>query len=140
MTGPVEVGAIHHLELWVADIASAEREWGWLLGRLGYVCRDRWAHGQSWGRGATYVVLESGPALVPGGHERMRAGLNHVAFHAGTPEHVESLVAEAPEHGWALMFADRHPHAGGDHQHAAYLENTAGFEVELVADLGLRSP
>lgn len=134
LSGAAAVGGIHHLELWVPDLASAEREWGWLLGRLGYVLRDRWIHGQSWGLGSTYVVLESGPALAPGGHDRLRAGLNHVAFHAGSPADVEAIVAAAPEHGWALMFADRHPHAGGDHRHAAYLENGAGFEVELVAD------
>lgn len=31
------------------------------------------------------------------------------------------------------MFPDRHPHAGGEQTYAAYLENTDGFEVELVA-------
>jgi hypothetical protein len=31
------------------------------------------------------------------------------------------------------MFADRHPYAGGPDHYAAYLENTDGFEVELVA-------
>jgi hypothetical protein len=36
-------------------------------------------------------------------------------------------------HGWTLLFPDRHPHAGGPDHYAAYLENTDGFEVELVA-------
>jgi hypothetical protein len=36
-------------------------------------------------------------------------------------------------HGWKLMFADKHPHAGGSDQYAAYLANIDGFEVELVA-------
>jgi hypothetical protein len=31
------------------------------------------------------------------------------------------------------MFADRHPHAGGEGHYAAYLENADGFEAELVA-------
>jgi hypothetical protein len=31
------------------------------------------------------------------------------------------------------MFADRHPHAGGEDHYAAYMENQDGFEVELVA-------
>jgi len=31
------------------------------------------------------------------------------------------------------MFPDRHPHAGGPDCYAAYLENTSGFAVELVA-------
>jgi hypothetical protein len=32
-----------------------------------------------------------------------------------------------------VMFADRHPYAGGQHHCAAYLENDDGFEVELCA-------
>ena len=30
------------------------------------------------------------------------------------------------------MFADRHPYAGGPGHRAAFLEDEAGFEVELV--------
>ena len=36
--------------------------------------------------------------------------------------------------GWTLMFADKHPYAGGPDHYAAYLESGEGFEVELVAD------
>ncbi|GAB7189029.1 vicinal oxygen chelate (VOC) family protein [Kitasatospora sp. Ki12] len=46
---------------------------------------------------------------------------------------MEALVSEALQHGWCLMFPDRHPHASGEHVYAAYLENDDGFEVELVA-------
>ncbi|MCY7299603.1 MAG: VOC family protein, partial [Ilumatobacteraceae bacterium] len=83
----------------------------------------------------TYVVVEQSPALVGEVHERCRPGLNHLAFHAGDTADVDRLVSAAPEHGWSLMFADRHPHAGGADTYAAYLENSDGFEVELVADL-----
>jgi len=31
------------------------------------------------------------------------------------------------------MFADRHPYAGGPQHYAAFLQNTDGYEVELVA-------
>lgn len=127
-------GTLHHLELWVTDLSDAERSWGWLLAQLGYELADRWGGGQSWKLGDAYVVLESGPDLVPGTHDRRRPGLNHVAFHAGGSDEVDVLVAAAPENGWTLMFPDRHPHAGGEKQYAAYLEDTAGFEVELVAD------
>lgn len=63
----------------------------------------------------------------------MRAGLNHVALWAGTRADVDRLAAEAPGHGWRLLFADRHPYAGGPHHYAAFVENSEGFEVELVA-------
>jgi chitinase len=31
------------------------------------------------------------------------------------------------------MFADQYPYAGGNGHYAAYLENTDGYEAELVA-------
>jgi hypothetical protein len=34
---------------------------------------------------------------------------------------------------WTLLFPQAHPYAGGPDHYAAYLTNTDGFEVELVA-------
>ncbi len=126
-------GALHHVELWVSDLATADASLGWLLQALGYQLTDTWPTGRSWRLGATYLVLEHGPDVLPAAHERRRPGLNHLAFHAGTPADVDRLVEQATEHGWTLLFSDRHPHAGGPTHHAAYLEDAAGFEVELVA-------
>ncbi len=126
-------GQLHHLEIWVADIATAGREWGWLLGRLGYRLGDDWGHGQAWELGSLYVVIESGPDVAPGRHERRRPGLNHVAFQGGSREEVEAIVGECTEGGWSLLFDDEHPYAGGRDHYAAYLESGEGFEVELVA-------
>jgi catechol 2,3-dioxygenase-like lactoylglutathione lyase family enzyme len=28
------IGRLHHVELWVPDLARAARSWGWLLGEL----------------------------------------------------------------------------------------------------------
>jgi catechol 2,3-dioxygenase-like lactoylglutathione lyase family enzyme len=79
-------------------------------------------------------VLEESPALSGRVHDRLAPGLNHLAFHAGPPERVDRLVEAAPTHGWALLFGDRHPHAGGPGTYAAYLTDGQGYEVELVAD------
>ncbi len=128
-----ETGDLHHVELWVADLEASAASLGWLLERLGYVRDGAWPTGGTWRRGGTYVVLESGPDVVAGGHERRRAGLNHLAFHAGAPADVDALTSQALTHGWSLMFADRHPWAGGPDHYAAYLEDAQGFEVELVA-------
>ena len=68
------------------------------------------------------------------GHDRLRPGLNHLAFHAGSRLRVDALAAAGPAHGWELLFADRHPYAGGADHYAAYLASTDGYEVELVAD------
>ncbi|MFF7442539.1 VOC family protein [Streptomyces sp. NPDC008122] len=127
------VGALHHVELWVDDLPRAERSLGWLLGALGYEPFQSWEGGRSWALGSCYLVVEQSPARAPGRHDRLRPGLNHLAFHAGDRSAVDRLAADAPAHGWRLLFADRHPYAGGEGHYAAYLENEDGFEVELVA-------
>jgi catechol 2,3-dioxygenase-like lactoylglutathione lyase family enzyme len=122
------------VELWVPDLARAERSWGWLLTALGAAPYQSWEHGRSWRLGEVYVVVEQSPALTADTHERLRPGLNHLAFRAGAPAELDALVAGAPAHGWRLLFADRHPFAGGPDHRAAYLEDADGYEVELVAD------
>jgi catechol 2,3-dioxygenase-like lactoylglutathione lyase family enzyme len=130
------VGGLHHVELWVADLPSAERSWGWLLGELGYEPYQEWSDGRSWRLASTYIVIEQSVDLVGDRHQRCAPGLNHLAFFAGTPVDVERLAEAATGHGWTLMFGDRHPHAGGPDHCAAYLENEDGFEVELCAESG----
>jgi catechol 2,3-dioxygenase-like lactoylglutathione lyase family enzyme len=130
--------SVHHVELWVADLGAAVPRWEWLLGALGWTEYQQWEHGRSWrapgGTDAPYVVLEQSPALRPGApHDRLAPGLNHLALHAPSRPAVDALVEDAATHGWSLMFADRHPWAGGPQHYAAYLEDQDGFEVEVVA-------
>ncbi|MPZ82249.1 MAG: GNAT family N-acetyltransferase [Actinophytocola sp.] len=127
-----EPGGVHHVELWVSDLASAEKSLGWLLTELGWREYQRWPRGVSWRYGASYVVVEDSPDRRGDRHERTRPGLNHLALHVPTGEDLDRIVAAAPEHGWRLMFADKHPHAGGPKHLAGYLENDDGFELELV--------
>jgi catechol 2,3-dioxygenase-like lactoylglutathione lyase family enzyme len=127
-------GGLHHVELWVPDLARARGEWGWLLGRLGYEPFQDWEDGCSWRLGGTYLVVEQSPALSASHHDRLRPGLNHLAFHAGARDAVDALTATGPAYGWTLLFPEAHPHAGGPDHYAAYLANTDGFEVELVAE------
>lgn len=132
MTVPV-TGTLHHVEIWVPDLGRAALSFGWLLGALGYATFQDWDDGRSWRLGDTYLVLERSRALTADRHDRCRPGLNHLAFHVADRDAVDALAAEAPAHGWRLMFPDRHPYAGGDQHYAAYLEDDDGFEVELVA-------
>ncbi|MFJ8308590.1 MULTISPECIES: GNAT family N-acetyltransferase [unclassified Streptomyces] len=123
---------LHHVELWVPDLGPAKQSWGWLLESLGYRPYQDWRAGRSWLGGETYVVVEQSPAQTSASHERTRPGLNHLAFHVTDRAALDALVEAAPEHGWTLLFPDRHPFAGGPAHCAGYLENAAGFEVELV--------
>jgi hypothetical protein len=120
--------AIHHWDLWVSDPAVAADEWGWLLGELGWA-----ADGTSWvADDGTYVFLERSPDQVDVPHDRMRPGVNHLALTVEDRALLDRVRAESSAHGWHELFADRYPHAGGDDHTALYLENSEGFEVELV--------
>jgi catechol 2,3-dioxygenase-like lactoylglutathione lyase family enzyme len=130
---PAPTGAIHHVELWVPNLDKAITSWGWLLTELGYRMFQDWPGGRSWQVGHSYIVVEQSPARTASRHDRCRPGLNHLAFHVETRELVDELTREAQLHGWKLMFTDQHPFAGGPQHYAAYLENSDGYEVELVA-------
>ena len=125
--------SLHHIELWVPDLAGARRSWGWLLSSLGWSVADAGARAFEAHHDGVYLFVEQSPALSSRTHDRLAPGVNHLAFHAGDRERVDELVAAAADHGWTLLFPDRHPHAGGAGHYAAYLENGDGYEVELVA-------
>jgi catechol 2,3-dioxygenase-like lactoylglutathione lyase family enzyme len=124
---------IHHVTLWVPDLARAERSWGWLLGELGYA-RDRsldtvllFRHGNGFA-----VALEQSPDMVPGMlYSRLRPGLNHIAFALESAALFVAIFEEAAGHGWSALPIDGHPIAGG--ALVGYLEDGDGFEIELVA-------
>jgi len=124
---------LHHLTLWVPDLQRAEESWSWLLGELGYVL-DRSVERIVLLRHASgfSVALEQSADMVPGMlYSRLRPGLNHLAFPVETAAALSAIVAQAADHHWSPMASDRHPIAGG--AQVAYLEDSDGFEVELVA-------
>jgi hypothetical protein len=130
------VNPIHHVELWTHDLAGVEGAFAWLLPRLGW----RADHDPSWSRGrrwrhpsGVYVVLEQSPD-VTGRHERLRAGLNHLALRVGSHADLDALREECAGHGWSELYADEYPHAGGPTHTALFIENAQGFEAEVVAD------
>jgi catechol 2,3-dioxygenase-like lactoylglutathione lyase family enzyme len=128
------VAAVHHVEIWVPDLSRAQESWGWVLNRLGWKDGDGWPGGMTWAApDGSYVVVEQSPAMSAGEHDRLRPGMNHLALNAAGRPEVDAIVAEAGRHGWTLMFADRHPYAGGPQHYAAFLHNTDGYELEIVA-------
>ncbi|WP_164233922.1 VOC family protein [Microbacterium hydrocarbonoxydans] len=124
---------LHHVEIWVADLESAARSWGWLLGRVGFERIAEWPEGESWDAEGVYVTLTTSPNLSAGGHDRRRPGLNHLAFRGGSRAEVDAIMAEAAAHGWRPLYHERYPHAGGPDHYAGWLENADGFKAEIVA-------
>ena len=122
--------AVHHVDLWVSDPAIAADEWGWLLGELGWEAE---ASGRSWTHpDGTYVCLERSPDQLDEPHDRLRPGVNHLALGVEDRATLDRVRAESTAHGWHELFADRYPHAGGEQHTAVFLENSEGFEVEVV--------
>ncbi len=127
--------AIHHFDLWVQDPATATAEWDWLLTACGWQRNFADATGGSWKHpDGTYTLLERSPDLVDEGHDRLRPGINHLAISVVDRETLDRVRAAAAGHGWRELFGEEYPNAGGDDHVALYLENSEGFEVEIVAD------
>lgn len=60
--------------------------------------------------------------------------MNHVAFRGGSPARVDAIMVDAHAHGWLALYQERYPHAGGPGHYAGWLENSAGFKAEIVAE------
>ena len=122
--------SLHHLDLWVSDPSVAVAEWEWLLGEIGWAVD---VEGVSWVHpDGTYLFLERSSDQVDEPYDRLRPGVNHLAFVVEDRALLDRMRAESTAHGWHEMFADRYPHAGGEQHTALYLESSEGFEVELV--------
>lgn len=126
-----DFGSLHHVEIQVSDLEASVGSWAWLFDILGYTPYQEWNGGRSWRHRSTYIVVASAPR--DGIHDRRDAGLNHLAFHAGTTQNVDRLWEAAQQNGWNQLYVDRHPWAGGDEHYAAFLDNVERFKVELVA-------
>jgi hypothetical protein len=119
---------VHHVELWTDDLSTAERQWGPVLLALGCEPYQRWADGRSWRRGGSYLVFEQSPELRPGGHDRLRAGINHLALRGDRTAALSAALAA----GWSLRV---------DTGRAVHLTDSQGFELEVVyAELGPDDP
>ena len=116
---------VHHVELWTDDLALAEKQWGPVLAALGCEPFQHWQNGRSWRAGGSYVVIEQSPALRPGGHDRMRAGLNHLALRTPGQDGIGALRSVALSVGWTERV---------DTGRALHLVDGQGFELELVYD------
>jgi inorganic pyrophosphatase len=88
-------GGIDHVEINVRDLARSEPFYAALLTYLGYRPYQRWEFGQSFRKGAAYVVIVqvAEPHLSPG-YSRKRIGLNHLAFTAASRDDVDTFRQE----------------------------------------------
>ncbi|WP_271399365.1 VOC family protein [Salinicoccus roseus] len=127
-------GLLHHIELYVLDLDRTVNFWGWLLEELGYTLFQKWGSGQSWKLNDTYIVfvqVEENFSDIP--YHRCRVGLNHLAFHAISRQHVDEMTDKLKEKGINILYQKKHPFAGGDNHYVVYFEDPDRIKVELVA-------
>ena len=125
-------GSLHHVEIYVSDLARSITFWGWLLNTLGYTPHQIWPEGRSWKLGCSYLLFVKARRFDVSFH-RTRTGLNHLAFHARSRRHVDTLTKHLQARGVRILYEDRHPHAGGADSYAVYFEDPDRIKVEIVA-------
>ena len=127
-------GLIHHIELYVSNLKVTGDFWGWFLEELGYSVYQKWDKGQSWKLGETYLVfVQAEEKYLDVAYHRCRVGLNHLAFHARSREQVDEMTIQLKEKNVRILYADKHPFAGGGDHYAVYFEDPDRMKVELVA-------
>lgn len=126
---------LHHIELYVSDLARSIAFWTPFLARLGY--RD-----QRWSGGINYVgadgqpylcLLQAEPEHQAAAYHRKRIGLNHIAFRAGSRQQVDELRHWLQAAGHTLLYDDRYPFATAPDYYALFCEDPDRFKLEVVA-------
>ncbi|WP_059170401.1 VOC family protein [Bacillus sp. FJAT-27445] len=127
-------GLLHHIELYVSELKKTIEFWGWFLEELGYDTYQSWEGGHSWKLGDTYIVfVQAEDQFLDTPYHRCRVGLNHLAFHGKSRQQIDDMTEKLKEKGVNILYADRHPFAGGPDYYAVFFEDPDRIKVELVA-------
>ncbi len=130
----LSTGLLHHIEIYVSDLKRSIDFWSWYLEELGYSPFQEWESGQGWKIGDTYIVfVQTEERFLDVPYHRCRVGLNHLAFHADSRQHVDDMTKKLKEKGMTVLYTNQHPIAGGDGHYAVYFEDPDRIKVELVA-------
>ncbi|MGN1402496.1 MAG: VOC family protein [Bacillus sp. (in: firmicutes)] len=131
----MQKGLIHHIELYVSDLQVSKQFWGWLLEEeLGFNVDREWKGGVSYRLGDGYIVFcEAKEAYLDIPYHRCRVGLNHLAFHADSKQHVDDIKDKLQAKGIKPLYEDRYPYAGGEDHYALFFEDPDRIKVEVVA-------
>ncbi|EUJ37094.1 hypothetical protein BTHER_06220 [Brochothrix thermosphacta DSM 20171 = FSL F6-1036] len=127
-------GAIHHIEIYVADLAESENFLGLVARKFGLYAYQKWDKGISWQLKGQYLVfVQAESQFTESGYHRKRIGLNHLAFNVESSANVDDYKVKLEERGSRILYLDKHPYAGGSENYAIYFEDPNGIKVELVA-------
>lgn len=124
---------LHHVEIYVSDLERSVGFWTPFLEQLGYES-DRWSGGMNYTQGETYLCFLQAPVEhLTAGYHRKRVGLNHLAFHGRSRQHVDEVAAWVKATGYTVLYEDKYPFASGPNYYAMYCEDPDRIKVEVVA-------
>lgn len=124
---------IHHIEIYVSDLARSIAFWTPFLQKLDYE-PERWSGGMNYIDGDGYLCFLQAPdEHLDAGYHRKRVGLNHLAFRAASRAQVDELRQWVRHAGYPLLYEDKYPYAGGPGYYAVYCEDPDRIKVEVVA-------
>ena len=126
---------LHHVELYVSDLARAVEFWTPFMALLGYEA-DRWPGGMNYvpaGSGPYVSLLEAPGDHLSAGYHRKRVGLNHLAFQAASREQVDEVRDWAKSAGYTVLYDDRYPYATAPDYYAVFCEDPDRIKIEVVA-------
>jgi len=129
-------GTLHHIEIYVSDLNRTILFWEWLLTeKFSYKVFQKWNSGISFIFEDTYIVfVQTEKKYLDNSYNRKNTGLNHLAFHCSSREFVDTLTKELKEKNIRILYAERHPFAGGEDYYAVFFEDPDRIKVEVVAD------
>ncbi|WP_304271843.1 VOC family protein [Pseudoglutamicibacter cumminsii] len=124
---------MHHIEIYVSDIARSREFYSWLLEGLGFFLYQEWEEGFSYKKEKTYLVfVQARNKYVVNGYNRCNIGLNHLAFSCTDPEEIDLLREKLLSKGVTLLYDDEYPHAGGGESYAVYFEDPDRIKLEVA--------
>jgi len=125
---------LHHVEMYVSNLARTVAFWTPLMERLGYAA-DRWSGGMNYVKdGHAYLCfLQADEQHAAAGYHRKRVGLNHLAFTGNSRAHVDDIAKWAQEAGHTMLYEADYPYASGPGYYAMYCEDPDRIKVEVVA-------
>ena len=129
-------GTIHHIEIYVSDLKRSAGFWKWLLTKkFSYKQLSKWDSGVSFGLGNTYFTfVQTEKKYIKSPYHRKKTGLNHLAFRCSSRRFVDKLTIELKRRSINILYADKHPFAGGDDYYAVFFEDPDRMKVEVVVD------
>jgi catechol 2,3-dioxygenase-like lactoylglutathione lyase family enzyme len=127
---------LHHVEIYVSDLAVSRGFWSGLLAKVGYKESGFWGEGFTLenGKGPYLTFVQVNKKYTSHSYHRCGVGLNHLAFTVDSREVVEALRQYCIDAKVTQLYDDRYPFAnGGKDYYALFIEDPDRIKVEFVA-------